>query len=70
MFDCVGAESFKITIESLGLDSTWILYGLMGGPKIPDLNLAPFLAKRISLISTTLRSRSDNFKTELIQDFK
>jgi hypothetical protein len=41
---------------------------LLSGPKT-NLNLASLLAKRISLISTTLKTRSDPYKNNLIADF-
>lgn len=34
------------TSEVLGLDGKWVSYGLLGGPKISDFNLGPFLRKR------------------------
>lgn len=34
------------------------------------MNLAAIIGKRISLISTTLKTRSDLYKSELIEDFK
>ena len=42
----------------------------MGGANLDKISLAPFLAKRIKLLSTTLWSRSDEYKTKLVQDFK
>lgn len=48
------------------MDGKWILYGLITGGVVPNFNLAHLLGKRINLINTTLRSRSDDFKAELI----
>eukprot|EP01017_Pseudomicrothorax_dubius_P040100 TRINITY_DN6230_c0_g1_i13.p1 TRINITY_DN6230_c0_g1~~TRINITY_DN6230_c0_g1_i13.p1 ORF type:complete len:109 (-),score=14.19 TRINITY_DN6230_c0_g1_i13:4-330(-) len=50
-------------------DGRWILYGLMGGAKASNLNFGEFLGKRLSMISTTLRSRSNSYKSELISRF-
>jgi tumor protein p53-inducible protein 3 len=41
----------------------------MGGPIVKEFNLSKFLGKRIQLTFTTLRSRSDNYKSELISKF-
>ncbi len=41
----------------------------MGGSIVKDFNLGKFLGKRINLNFTTLRSRSDDYKTELINNF-
>ena len=42
----------------------------MGGHLIKDFNLGKFLGKRIDFKFTTLRSRSDEYKTNLINNFK
>jgi hypothetical protein len=52
----------------LDIDGKWILFGLLSGYKV-DMNLALLLAKRIHLISTTLKTRSDLYKNQLISDF-
>jgi NADPH:quinone reductase-like Zn-dependent oxidoreductase len=41
----------------------------MGGRLAKDVDLNKFLQKRIKLQFTTLRNRSDEFKTELINNF-
>lgn len=41
----------------------------MGGHKVPEFNLAALVGKRASLICSTLRNRSDEYKTELVSDF-
>ncbi len=42
----------------------------MGGHLVKDFNLGKFLGKRINYTFTTLRSRSYEYKTELINNFK
>lgn len=58
VLDCVGASNVESTLELLGIDSRWILFGLLSGGNV-NINLGALLAKRISLISTTLKTRSD-----------
>ena len=41
----------------------------MSGAKT-NINLANLLFKRINIISTTLKTRTDSYKTNLINDFK
>jgi tumor protein p53-inducible protein 3 len=53
----------------LGTDGRWISYGLLSGAKT-QLNMAVLLGKRISLITTTLKTRSDAYKTDLLADFQ
>lgn len=69
-FDCVGAGQNNLISEILNMDSKWVLYGLLSGFKTEESNLLRhILKKRISLIGTTLRSRDDEFKADLIQEF-
>jgi NADPH:quinone reductase-like Zn-dependent oxidoreductase len=51
------------------LDCRWVVYGLLGGSMVHDFDLSKMLSKRIQLSFTTLRNRSDEFKTKLINDF-
>ncbi|CAD8052928.1 unnamed protein product [Paramecium sonneborni] len=70
VFDCIGKQNYKLTLDSLTIDGKWIVYGLITGGIIDNFNLSPLLQKRINLINTTLRSRSDDFKKNLIDEFK
>jgi tumor protein p53-inducible protein 3 len=77
ILDCVGSSEFEnvktYLIKNLilaGLDCRWIAYGTMGGNLIKDFNLGKFLGKRINYKFTTLRSRSNVYKTDLINKFK
>ncbi|CAD8044893.1 unnamed protein product [Paramecium primaurelia] len=70
IFDCIGKQNYKLTVDSLAIDGKWILYGLITGGLIENFNLGSLLQKRISLINTTLRSRPDDFKKNLIAEFK
>ena len=45
----------------LKVDGKWILYGLLGGAKAKEINMANFISKRISIISTNLRYLHDFF---------
>jgi len=54
----------------LAVDGKWIFYGSMGGSKINEFDLGVLLRKRISLIPSSLKTRSDDYKTELIKKFK
>ncbi len=66
ILDPVGASYAPQNLKMLSLDGRWINIGLMGGRRA-ELDLAQLLGKRIQLIGSTLRSRSDAFKGELIE---
>ena len=51
------------------MDGKWILFGLLSGAK-SKFNMASALVKRITIISTTLKTRTDEYKSNLISDFK
>lgn len=69
VLDCVGGSYWKKNVACLAVDGRWILYGLLGGPEVNGDFFKKLLAKRIKLIATTLRSRSDEYKSELVEDF-
>ncbi len=51
------------------MDCTWITFGLMGGSKIKEFDINKFMKKRIHWIFSTLRNRSDDYKSNLIKEF-
>ena len=65
ILDPVGANYAKLNVKLLSVDGRWVLIGLMGG-RSTDLDLAQVLGKRIQLLGSTLRSRDDQFKADLI----
>ena len=67
VFCPVGYSYFTENVASLAIDGRYILYGtLSGAAEEPGPNvLGKLLAKRISLLPSTLRSRSDAYKAEL-----
>ena len=69
ILDCIGAQNFEYNISSAAMDCKWVFYGAIGGVKLEHLNLGKLLAKRISLLSTTLKNRTDEYKTELVKEF-
>jgi len=42
----------------------------MSGAKVSEVNLQKFMGKRISFTSSTLRNRSNEFKAELVANFR
>ncbi|OYD07365.1 NAD(P)H-quinone oxidoreductase [Paludifilum halophilum] len=69
ILDFIGASYWEKNMASLGLDGTLVLISTLSGTRLDHFNLAPFLAKRIQVIGTTLRSRSLSYKIRLSQDF-
>jgi tumor protein p53-inducible protein 3 len=66
ILDCIGASHFRSNLKCAATDSRWVLYGLMGGGELEEkTSLAPLLRKRIQLLSSTLRTRSLDYKADL-----
>lgn len=47
-------------------DGRWVLYGTLGGAKVEGGLFGKLLAKRGTLLATTLRSRADDYKADLV----
>lgn len=69
ILDFVGGPYLADNLEAVALDGRWILIGLLGGPKA-EMDMSKLLAKRVSLIASTLRGRSVDFKIDLVEQFK
>ncbi|CAI2375102.1 unnamed protein product [Moneuplotes crassus] len=69
ILDCIGAQNFDYNVKSAAMDCQWVLYGAMGGVRIQNVNLGPLLAKRIQFLSSTLKSRTNEYKAKLVQKF-
>ena len=67
ILDPVGASYSETNLKVIALDGRWALIGLMGGREA-QLDLAQVLGKRVHLLGSTLRSRNDQFKADLLSD--
>ncbi len=67
ILDPVGGNYSALNLQLVALDGRWVLIGLMGGREA-KLDLAQVLANRVQLLGSTLRSRSDQFKADLLSD--
>jgi putative PIG3 family NAD(P)H quinone oxidoreductase len=69
ILDPVGGNYAALNLELLALDGRWVNIGLMGGRKA-ELDMGLLLGRRIHLIGSTLRSRDDQFKVDLLRDLQ
>jgi tumor protein p53-inducible protein 3 len=70
ILDFVGASYWDANMKSIGLDGRWIFVGSLGGREVSNVNLGPFLQKRIQFVGSTLRSRTTDFKIALTRSFE
>ncbi|KOS13194.1 quinone oxidoreductase [Malassezia pachydermatis] len=70
ILDFVGASYFANNLKSLRRDGRMSVQAFLGGSTLPQgTNLAPLLAKRLRIEGSTLRSRSVEYQTKLVQGF-
>ncbi len=68
--DFIGAPYFQQNLEALAQDGRMVMLGLLGGSKFESANLGSLLFKRLTILGSTLRSRSLSYRTSLVDDFK
>ena len=68
VIDFVAAPYFQDNLASLKTDGRLVMLALLGGPKLSEANLAPVLQKRLSILGSTLRSRSLEYQCRLSQE--
>ncbi|KAG9336231.1 hypothetical protein JZ751_002578 [Albula glossodonta] len=69
VLDCVGGANWEKNVRSLATDGRWVLYGALGGCPVNGDLLGKLLAKRGQLLSSLLRSRSPQYKADLVKAF-
>jgi putative PIG3 family NAD(P)H quinone oxidoreductase len=69
VLDSIGAAYFERNLAALRVGGRLVLIGLMGGAKT-EANLAILLARRLSVIGSTLRSRSAAEKAAIVSGFR
>lgn len=69
ILDPIGGSYFDKNSDCIAVDGRWVTYGLMGGPIASNANLGKLLYKRANLLFTTMRSRTDEYKAQLVRDF-
>ncbi|GIW45310.1 MAG: NAD(P)H quinone oxidoreductase [Candidatus Binatia bacterium] len=69
VLDHIGAKYLDGNLRSLAHDGRLVVIGLMGGAKA-EINLAPLLTRRLSVIGSTLRTRSVQDKARIVAAFR
>jgi putative PIG3 family NAD(P)H quinone oxidoreductase len=69
VLDSIGAPYLERNLAALAIGGRLVLIGLMGGAKA-EINLAALLARRLSVIGSTLRARSVAEKAALVAAFR
>lgn len=69
ILDCIGGSSWEQNVTCLATDGRWVLYGTMGGRTVQGDLLGKLLSKRGHLLCSLLRSRSLQYKADLVKAF-
>uniref|UniRef100_A0A3Q1BUX3 Enoyl reductase (ER) domain-containing protein n=2 Tax=Amphiprion ocellaris TaxID=80972 RepID=A0A3Q1BUX3_AMPOC len=69
ILDCIGGCNWEQNVSCLSVDGRWVLYGTMGGRAVEGDLLGKLLSKRGHLLSSLLRSRSLQYKADLVKAF-
>lgn len=70
ILDPVAGSYVAEDLQLLAQDGKIILYAMMGGRKLSELDLAPMFRKRGQLLCSTLRNRDAIYKARLTADFQ
>lgn len=69
VLDMVGGDYLNRNLKVLKQDGKVVNLAMLAGRYADNLDMALLLGKRASIIGTTLRNRSDDYKAELIRNF-
>ena len=69
VLDSIGASYLERNLASLAVDGRLVVIGLMGGAKA-EMNLGVLLARRLTVIGSTLRARPLEQKARLVSAFQ
>ena len=69
VLDMVGGDYLNRNLKILKQDGKVVYLAMLAGRYADNLDMAMLLGKRASIIGTTLRNRSDEYKADLIRDF-
>ncbi len=69
ILDFIGAPYFLPNVEALTMDGRIVLLATLGGSTVEDVSLRDLMAKRVQLLTSTLRDRSLDYKVQLTREF-
>jgi NADPH2:quinone reductase len=69
VLDVVGGDYVNRNLKVMALDSRLVILAILGGRFCPELDIARMLQKRVTIMASTLRNRSIEYKAQLVKDF-
>lgn len=69
VIDFIGKPYWHKNMDVLAMDGRVVYLSFLGGHKLEAVSLVPILRKRLSILGSTLRNRSEQYKIDLTTDF-
>ncbi|MBN3302940.1 quinone oxidoreductase PIG3 isoform X2 [Amia ocellicauda] len=69
ILDCIAGSNWESNVKCLRTDGRWVVYGTMGARDVHGDLLGKLLSKRGQLLTSLLRSRTIEYKAELVKAF-
>jgi len=69
IIDVVGGEYLSKNINVIALDGTIVILSMLAGRFCEQFDIAKLLLKRATIQASTLRNRSNEYKTKLVKEF-
>lgn len=70
IIDFVGSPYWELNMDVLAMDGRVVYLSYLGGSTIEKISLVPILRKRLTIMGSTLRNRSMEYKIKLTSDFE
>ncbi|NQZ08231.1 MAG: NAD(P)H-quinone oxidoreductase [Algicola sp.] len=70
VIDCVAGDYIHRDINCLAMDGKIVVLAIMGGRFVELLDIAKMMGKRATIQASTLRNRSDEYKSDLIEQLQ
>jgi tumor protein p53-inducible protein 3 len=69
ILDHIGARYLARDLEALAIDGRVVIIGSMGGERMAQIDVGKVLTKRLQIIGSTLRGRSESDKASIVNAF-
>ena len=69
ILDFIAGSYFSDNLDVLNRDGRMVMLGALGGLGAENINVAQIIWKRLSILGSTLRSRSQQYKKQLTHEF-
>jgi NADPH2:quinone reductase len=66
VIDCVAGDYINRDINCLEMDGKIVVLAIMGGRFVESFDMAKMMGKRVTIQASTLRNRTDEYKSDLI----